>query len=165
MYWDRKDLNDVHGRVAKGLGILLYFSKPGRVAAYQVQLCILVLNGSRSAHPSLDLQASGGPVERYMLDSKATVVEFTAKAAAMALPDPEEAPVIRADLPCRSFCPLPAIFFCHPAPLTDLRQWNITAGGCSGLCGISAPDGTCSPCVILARVTSSESYLCEEMCP
>ena len=34
---------------------------------------------------------------------------LTAKAIAMALPMPEDAPVIRADLPCRSFCPFPTI--------------------------------------------------------
>ena len=33
----------MHGSIAKGLGILLHFSQPGRIAAHQEQLCILVL--------------------------------------------------------------------------------------------------------------------------
>ena len=39
----QRHLDDVHGRIAKGLGILVHFSKPGRIAAHQEQLCILVL--------------------------------------------------------------------------------------------------------------------------
>ena len=66
---------------------------------------------------------------------------MTAKAVAMALPIPEEAPVIRADLPCRSFCPCPTMLFNQPATLSGFASG--TSG--EGLCGISAPSGPRNP--------------------
>ena len=44
-----RHLDNVHGSVAKGLGILLHLSKPGSIATHQVQLCILVLHISMSS--------------------------------------------------------------------------------------------------------------------
>lgn len=85
---------------------------------------------------------------------------MTAKAVAMALPIPEEAPVIRADLPCRSFCPCPTMLFNQPATLSGFASG--TSG--EGLCGISAPGGprNSHKSMLAGESTLYETYLHEQ---
>ena len=119
-----RHLNDVHISIPKSLGILLHFSKHGRVAARQVQLCLLVLHMSTSSvlrrgqtsWPEQQVSALTA-LERIQtlcgssasLGVRAWSGGTTAKAIAMARPIPEVAPVIRADLPCRSAFPFPTM--------------------------------------------------------
>ena len=44
-----RHLNDVHGSVAKGLGILLHLSKPSSIATHEVQLCLFILHIAMSS--------------------------------------------------------------------------------------------------------------------
>ena len=49
----------------------------------------------------------------------------------MARPIPEDAPVIRADLPCRSFWPVPPIFDQSACNTSWHRLWDIVLKGCA----------------------------------